>query len=160
MKGTRIFVLHKNELIKYGIIALVGLILIITALVLLIPRGGRSPSEPAALARFIPGTYASTIILHNEPLHIRVTVSENEILAIHMSDMHEVHRTFYPLFEPRLTDLAEEVLRYQTAHITPRTDYPITTAILQDAVRTALRLAYAEYTYYAYCCCGTERVYY
>jgi uncharacterized protein with FMN-binding domain len=153
MKGTRIFVLHKKELIKYGVIALVGLVIIVAALVLLIPRGGRGAAyEPGALARFIPGTYASTIVLHDKPVHVRVTVSENEILSVYMSDMADIQRTFYPLFEPRMRDLAEEVLRYQTAHINPRTDYPVTTRILQDAVRTALQMAYADGEY---CCCGS-----
>ncbi|MCL2262559.1 MAG: hypothetical protein FWC08_04985 [Defluviitaleaceae bacterium] len=124
-----------------GIIALVALVLIVAALIFLV-SGGRS--EPDAAARFIPGTYSSTILLYNEPLHVRVTVSENEILSIYMTDMADIHRTFYPLFEPRMADLAQEVLRYQSAYINPRTDYPVTTAILHNAVRHALEMAYAE----------------
>jgi uncharacterized protein with FMN-binding domain len=142
MSGARIFVLHKKDLIRAGIIAAVALVVIIGALVLLISRG---PREDGGMgARFVPGTYSSTILLHNEPLHVRVTVSENEILSIYMTDMADIHRTFYPLFEPRLADLAQEVLRYQSAHISPRTDYPVTTGILRYAVQTALEMAYAE----------------
>ncbi|MCL2386309.1 MAG: hypothetical protein FWC89_02050 [Defluviitaleaceae bacterium] len=144
MGGARIFVLHKKDLVRIGAIVIAGLVILIMALVLLLPRGGREYQQPAALARFVPGTYASTIILNDEPIHVRVTVSENEILSIYMTDMGEVQRTFYPLFEPRMRDLAEEILRYQTAHIDPSTDYPVTTGILQEAVRTALELAYAE----------------
>ena len=144
--GTRIFVVQMRELVRVGIIAFVGLILLILALVFLLPRGrdDGAYSEPGATARYIPGTYYSTIILNDEPIHVRVTVSEDEILSIYMSDMMHVQRVFYPLFEPRMNDLAEEILRYQSAHITPLTDYPVTTGILQEAVRHALQMAYVD----------------
>lgn len=147
MSGAKIFVLHKKDLIKIGAFVLAGLLLVVVALVLLLP--GRRAQEETPAARFVPGTYSSTILLYGEPLHVRVTVSENEILSIHMSDMAEMQRVFYPLFEPRLVDLAEEILRYQTARISPRTDYPVTTGILHDAVQNALEMAY----YDTICCC-------
>jgi uncharacterized protein with FMN-binding domain len=138
MSGARIFVLHKKDLIRMGVIVLIGLALVITAFVLLL-SGSRK--DEAAATRFNPGTYSSTIILNNEPLHVRVTVSENEILSIYMTDMAEIQRVFYPLFEPQMQNLAEEILRYQSTQIKPRTDYPVTTAILHEAVRTALEMA-------------------
>ena len=140
MSGARIFVLHKKDLVRMGVIALAGIVLLVAALVFLL--GGKKNSDAAA--RYNPGTYSSTIILNDEPLHVRVTVSENEILSIYMTDMAETHRVFYPLFEPQMQDLAEEILRYQSAYIKPATDYPVTTAILQDAVRTALEMAYVN----------------
>jgi uncharacterized protein with FMN-binding domain len=138
MGGAKIFVLHKKDLIRMGIIAIAGIAIVIAVLTLLLSSGRK---EPSASARFNPGTYSSTIILNDEPLHVRVTVSENEILSIYMTDMAEVQRVFYPLFEPRLQDLAEEILRHQSAHFSPRTDYPVTTAILHEAVRVALDMA-------------------
>ena len=146
MRGTKIFVLQMKDLIRVGVIVLIGLALVIMALVFLLPRRGNAEEtppyrEPGAMARYIPGTYVSTIILNDEPVHVRVTVSENEILSIYMSDMADLQRTFYPLFEPRMLDLAEEIIRYQTAGIDPRTDYPVTTGILQQAVIAALELA-------------------
>ncbi|MCL2216157.1 MAG: hypothetical protein FWB91_03960 [Defluviitaleaceae bacterium] len=145
MGGTKIFVLQMKSLIRVGIIVLVGLALIIMALVFLLP-GRRGTAEehpqPGATARYIPGTYVSTIILNDVPVHVRVTVSENEILSIYMTDMADIQRVFYPLFEPRMHDLAQEILRYQSAHINPQTDYPVTTGILQQAVISALELAY------------------
>ena len=141
MGGTKIFVLHKKDLIRVGVAIVLGLILMIFALVLLLPgRSGDIPA-PGAYDRFIPGTYVSTIILNDKPVDVRVTVSENEILAITMSDMAEIQRVFYPLFEPRMSDLAEEILRHQSAIITPATDYPVTTNILHQAVKAALSVA-------------------
>ena len=150
MGGTKIFVLQMKDLIRIGIFTLLGLALVILLLVLLVPRGrGAGPEEEAAYndGRFTPGTYVSTIVLNDEPVQVRVVVSRNDILMVYLAGMDEVQRTFYPLFEPRMRDLAEEVLRYQTAYIAPQTDYPVTTGILQEAVIAALRLAYAEDSY-------------
>ncbi|MCL2571910.1 MAG: hypothetical protein FWE11_05860 [Defluviitaleaceae bacterium] len=149
MGGTRIFVLQMKDLIRIGIFSLLGLALIILLLVLLVPRGrGDVPEDRPPYnqdtQRFMPGTYVSTIILNDEPVEVRVTVSENDILMVYLAGMDDVQRTFYPLFEPRMRDLAEEVLRHQSAYITPQTDYPVTTGILQDAVIAALRMAYAD----------------
>ena len=150
MGGTKIFVLQMKDLVRVGIVIALGLVLLIMALILFLP-GRRSAADtdtptypPGATARYIPGTYVSTIILSDKPVEIRVTVSENEILAIYMSDMADIQRVFYPLFEPRMRDLAEEILRYQSAFIEPTTDYPVTTAILQQAVQAALEMAIAD----------------
>jgi uncharacterized protein with FMN-binding domain len=154
MGGTKIFVLQLKDLIRIGLLTVLGIVLLVLLLIFLIPRGEGAeaaeipitvPAGPVApTARYIPGTYTSTIILNDEPVSIRVTVSENEILSIYMADMGDVQRVFYPLFEPRMRDLAEQILRYQSAHIEPQTDYPVTTSILQQAIIAALELAYSD----------------
>jgi len=139
MGGTKIFVLHKKDLVRIGVVVVLGLALLIFALMFLLSnRGAAAPDA------FVPGTYVSTIILNDKPVTVRVTVSESEILAIYMSDMAEIQRVFYPLFEPSMYDLANEVLRYQSAHIDPATDYPVTTGILQQAIQAALDVAVAD----------------
>lgn len=145
MGGTKFFVLKMRDLVKVGAIVLAGLILVILALIFLLPRSGPDANlhEPE-LYRFTPGTYASTIILNNKPIEVRVVVSENEILEIYMTDMAEIQRIFFPLFEPRMYDLADEILKHQSAIIDPSTDYPVTTDILQRAVKAALELAAAH----------------
>ena len=146
MGGTKIFVLQMKDLIRIGIFAALGLALVIMLLVLLVPRGRGAESEDEAALhgqRFVPGTYVSTIYLNNEPVEVRVTVSENSILMLYLSGMDDTQRVFYPLFEPRMLDLAEEVLRHQSAYIVPQTDYPVTTGILHEAVMAALQMAYA-----------------
>ena len=157
MGGTKIFVFQLKDIIRVGIFTVLGIIVLILLLVFLLPRGGRGGEQEVDLelgrfpvaegqppARYIPGTHSSTIILNGEPVNIRVTVSENEILAIYMTDMAEIQQVFYPLFEPSLEALAEEILRYQSAHIVPQTDNPVTTGILHQAVLAALELALVE----------------
>ena len=150
MGGAKIFVLQLKDIIRWGIFAILGIALLVLLLVILIPRNRNTqethepPHRPTSQARYIPGVYAATIILNDEPVQVRVTVSENEILSIYMTDLAEISQIFFPLFEPRMHDLAEEILRYQSAYINPQTDYPVTTSILQQAVIAALQLAYVE----------------
>lgn len=143
--GTRIFVLHKKDLIKIGAAVAAGLVLIILALVLIF-GGSADEATPGAgifnsYSRFVPGTYVSTILLNEKPVDINVIVSEDEIIDIYMSAMADVQRVFYPLLEPRMNDLAQEIIRYQSAFIIPSTDYPVTTGILQQAVQAAIASA-------------------
>jgi len=132
-----------KDLIKIGAIALAAVVLIVLALVLLIPSGDRNRETPQAPGTelFVPGTYSSTIILNNKPVEVRVMVSESEILYVYMTDMTDVQRVFFPLFEPRMQDLAQEVLSGQTTYFSPSTDYPVTTDILHRAVKAALEMA-------------------
>jgi uncharacterized protein with FMN-binding domain len=138
-----------KDIIRVGLFVLLGIVLLVLLLVFLLPRGrGEAETEdfprPTPTARYIPGVYAATIILNDEPVQVRVTVSENEILSIYMTDMAEISQVFFPLFEPSMRDLAEEILRYQSAYIEPQTDYPVTTGILHQAVIAALQLAYTD----------------
>lgn len=144
MGGTRFLVLQMKDLLKVGAIVVAGIVLIILALVFLLPRQNRA-EMPETKNIFVPGTYTATIVLNNKPVEVRVTVNESEILYIDMSDMADIQRVFYPLFEPRLRDLAQEILQHQTAYIAPATDYPVTTNILQRAVKAALEMAAAGY---------------
>ncbi|MCL2204675.1 MAG: hypothetical protein FWB88_12135 [Defluviitaleaceae bacterium] len=159
MSNPKIFVLQMKDIIRVGIFALLGIALLVLLLVILLPRGRGTADtheelpRPTTQARYIPGVYAATIILNDEPVQVRVTVSENEILSIYMTDMAEISQIFFPLFEPRMRDLAEEILRYQSAYIEPQTDFPVTTGILQRAVIAALQMAYAECTG---CCYTTD----
>ena len=150
MSGTKIFVLQMKDLIRIGAIVLAALALVILALVLLVGRGGsETPAEPAVFDAFIPGTYSSVIILNDKPVEVRVTVNETEILEIYMTEMAEIQQVFFPLFEPRMHDLTNEVLQQQTVYLSPATDYPVTTGILHSAVKAALQQAAVV------CCCDT-----
>ena len=136
MGGTKIFVLQIKDLIRMAVFAVLGLILIILLVILFIPKGDTRTPESSSL--YIPGTYSSSIILNDRPLDVLVTVSDNEITSVDMTEMMEIQQVFYPLFAPALTDLAAEVLLYQSAEIVPSTDYPVTTGILHRAVAAAL----------------------
>jgi uncharacterized protein with FMN-binding domain len=144
MSGTKIFVLQMKDVIRIGLFAILGIIVIVMLVILFIPEKDTSTvPPPAAQGQYVPGTYSSSIILNNNPLDISVTVSDRDILSVEMTDMNNVQRVFYPLFEPEIDDLAAQVLELQTVELAADTEYPVTNGILKDAIATALSKAAA-----------------
>ena len=140
MGGTKIFVLRIKDVIRIGAIIVAGLVILGVLTVLFTSRtdqGGASHPEPTG-ALYIPGTYTASIILNDRPLDVIVTVTEYEIIAIEMTEMYENQRMLFPLFEPMMERVSDDVLFYQTADITIHNDFPVTTGILQKAVLSAL----------------------
>ena len=139
MGGTKIFVLRIKDVIRLAAFALAGLIILGVLAFLFIPRQGQEtvPVEPAA-SLYIPGTYTATFILNDRPVDVIVTVTENEIVAVEMTEMYESQRMLFPLFEPMMERVSDDVLFYQRADITIHNDFPVTTGILQQAVAMAL----------------------
>jgi len=141
MGGTRIVVWKMKDLIKIGIIAVVGLAAIIALVIALTPSGGGSNAGASGRAVFVPGTYSAQIILHNEPVNINVTVSEREITAIEMSEMLPSQQVMYPLFIPTMEALSREIIRRQTTNVTIDSGAVVTGSILLNAVNVALEQA-------------------
>jgi len=146
MGGTKIFVLRIKDVMRLAAFAIAGLIILGVLAFLFIPRQGQeSPSvEPAAI-RYIPGTYTSTIILNDRPVDILVTVTEYEIVSVEMTEMYESQRVLFPLFEPMMERVSDDVLFYQRADMVIHNDFPVTTGILQQAVVAALDQAVSPY---------------
>lgn len=139
MSGTKIMVFQLKELIKTGVFALVGLILIIALIIFLLPK-----DKNESATGYVPGTYAAQIILHSNPVDIEVTVSDKEITNIELKNMKTEQETFYPLFKPTLENLSKQIIRYQTTKIATAKDSAVTSKILLDAVDAALEQASAE----------------
>jgi uncharacterized protein with FMN-binding domain len=127
-----------KRLIKVGICALIGLILIIALVVYLVPGGDAQARD------YLPGTYAAQIILHARPVDVTVTVSEKEITDVQLLNMQADQETFYPLFRPTLDELAKQIIKYQTTKIATTPETAVTSKILLQAVDAALRQAKPE----------------
>jgi len=145
MGGTKIFVLQVKDLIRIGAFALVGIVVLIVLAVLFLQRPSQDANRQDAVelnapahVRYIPGTYTSRIVLNDRPVDVTVTVSEYEIVSVEMSELYESQRALFPLLEPMMERVSDDVLFYQTANIVIHNDFPVTTGILQQAVVAAL----------------------
>lgn len=136
--GTKIIVVQLKELIKTAVFAVIGILLIILLIYFFIPKDNNKQ------ALYIPGIYSSEIVLHNNPVSIEVTVSENEIEDIQLMNMGETQEVFYPLFEPAMEELAKEIIDRQSLEVSTSTDTSVTSQILLDAVGSALEKAKPE----------------
>lgn len=142
MGGTRIFVLRIKDVIRIAAFVVAGLIILGVLAFFFLPGTGReaeAPLRPApATGLYIPGTYTASIILNDRPLEVIVTVTENEIVAIEMTEMYESQRLLFPLFEPMMERVSDDILFYQRADVAIYNENPVTTGILQSAVIAAL----------------------
>ena len=144
MGGTKIVVLQLKQLIKSALLALGGLILIILLIYFLVPKGGgggTGDSSGANAAKYMPGTYAAQIILHNYPVDVLVTVTDKEITGVTLSEMPETGKAFYPLFKPTMETLSKEIIDTQTTNVISAQETEFTTKVLLSAVNAALEKA-------------------
>lgn len=146
MGGTKIIVLQLKELIKTGIFAVIGLIFIIMLIYFFIPKDKSSSSsntsEPSSL--YNAGTYSSEILLHNAPLNLEVTVTENEIISVEFMNLTDAHTAFYPLLEATMNELSSEVISKQTTNLETSIDSEVTSKLLLSAIDTAIAQAKVE----------------
>lgn len=141
MGGTKIFVLRMKDVIRIIAFAVAGIVILGILVFLFIPRQGNETPVPRvqpAGVIYVPGTYRASIILNDRPLEILVTVTESEIVAVEMTEMYESQRMLFPLFEPMMERVSDDVLFYQRADLVIHNDFPVTTGILQQAVLAAL----------------------
>lgn len=135
---TKIVVIKFKELIKTAVFAVIGIAVIIFLIYIFIPKTGKQQ------ALYTPGTYSASIILHNNPIEVDVTVSETEIKDIQLLNMGETQEVFYPLLEPSMDELAAEIIKNQSTEITASADKSTTYDILLSAVDYALAQARIE----------------
>ena len=139
MTKSRFMVLRMKDIIRTGIIALVGLILLVVLIWAVLPRGGATVD--AVFGTFVPGTYTSYIVIHNQPIAVYVTVDEESIVDITLGEMAETQAVFYPLIQPTMHTLAQQILSAQSTQIDAPTGAVMTSRILLDAVNSALAQA-------------------
>lgn len=151
MRGPKFIVLHIRQLIKFGALALAGLLIIILLVWVLSPKerpvSGQltQTDEPAdADTLYNAGVYHSYIILDSKALGVSVTVSGEKITDINLNDMDEGQALLYPLFAPVMETLSDAILRYQTTSVEPPLECRQTGLILLEAINIALSQAYSN----------------
>ena len=69
-------------------------------------------------------------------------VDENRIQSVSMVNLDETVETMYPLMEPALENIADQVVEKQTTEgITYNADYQYTSVVLLNAIENALAKA-------------------
>ena len=141
MGGTKIFVFQLKQIIKCGLLVVLGLAFIILLICFLVPKSSQPQDLSASAAIYVPGTYCSRIILHNNPIDVYVTVTDSEITDVSLSDMPECENLFYPLFKPTMATLSKEVIEKQSTAVTSTNENEFTTKVLLSAIGLALEKA-------------------
>ena len=138
---TKIVVLHMKEIVYTAIFAVLAIVLIILLVVMFRPKHQETSAE---VEKYVPGTYTSTVTLNNTALEVEVTVDESHINSIRFSNLDETVATMYPLIQPAIEDLAEQVYDKQTVNdIELSEESPYTSQVLLNAISNALEKATA-----------------
>ncbi len=137
---TKIVVLHMKELIYTLIFAGLGILLIILLLFMFLPR--ESDSEIAPTMNYVAGVYTSSVLFGDHTVDVQVIVDENRIQSISMVNLDETVTTMYPLMQPALENIGEQVIEKQsTEGITYSADNQYTSVVLLNAIENALSKA-------------------
>lgn len=137
---TKIVVLHMKELIYTAIFVGLGLVLIILLLFMFLPRHEEVESVPTM--RYVAGVYTSSVMFNSHSVDVQVIVDENRINSISLVNLDDTVTTMYPLMQPALESISEQVINSQsTEGITYNSDNQYTSIVLLNAIENALAKA-------------------
>ena len=136
---TKIIVLHMKEIIYTAVFIVLGILLIILLAFMFSPKQKDSiPSE----ASYIPGIYTSTFSLNNTHLELEVVVDDSRIKAIRFSNLDESVTTMYPLMQPTIEYIADQIYDSQSLeNISYSQESPYTSKVILNAIEDALKKA-------------------
>ena len=140
---TKIIVLHMKEIIYTAIFAALGILLIILLVIMF--RPGKGTDTTGTEKQYTPGIYTSSLTLNNANLEVEVSVDESRINSIRFSNLDETVATMFPLIQPAIEDIAEQVYETQSLdNITLPEDTPYTSQMILDAIKEAVNKAAVE----------------
>lgn len=135
---TKIIVLHMKEIIYTVIFAALTILLILLLIFMFRPDNKEARQD----ARYIPGVYTSDVTLNNTALEVEVTVDDSHINSIRFSNLDESVAAMYPLVQPAIEDIAEQIYDSQSLeNIQYSSDSPYTSQLILQAVKDALEKA-------------------
>lgn len=139
---TKIIVLHMKEIIYTAIFAALGILLIILLVFMFRPGGKKQPSDTHAEKQYTPGIYTSTLTLNNTNLEVEVSVDGSRINSIRFSNLDESVTTMFPLIQPAIEDIAEQIYKTQSLEDIALSDKsPYTSQVILDAIAEAVEKA-------------------
>ena len=133
---TKIVVVHMKELIYSAVFLFLGILLIVLLVCMFCTGGDGDAKETMA---YSPGVYTAPITFQNSCMDMEVIVDEEGIRAINLRNLDDSVATMYPLMEPALEDITEQVIANQsTDNITYSAEKQYTSMVLLHAIDEAL----------------------
>lgn len=140
---TKIVVLHLKELIYTGIFALLGILFLILIALMFIPaKPGKKPDLSQEKAIYVPGRYTTSLQIGESCVDVEVTVDQESITSVRLINLTQVVSTMYPLMEPCMDTIAEQICEKQSLEgLVYPDENKYTSQLLIDAVDAALEKA-------------------
>ena len=142
---TKIVVFHMKELIYTAIFVGLGILLVILLVCMFGKDEGDKKKETEETMQYQAGVYTSSILFNDNVLDVEVAVDENRINSISLVNLDESVETMYPLVEPALQELAEQIYESQSLdNITYSSVNQYTSMVLLNAIEDAVAKAKIE----------------
>ncbi len=139
---TKIVVLHMKEMIYTLIFAGLGILLILLLIFMFLPK---QKDNAAETMKYVAGVYTSTIQFNDSTIDVQVAVDENRINSVSLVNLDETVTTMYPLMEPAVENLSEQIVSKQsTENISYSEENQYTSMVILNAVNDALKKAGTE----------------
>lgn len=137
---TKIVVLHMKEIIYTAIFAALGILLIILLVIMFRPDKDAGRTDTGK--QYTPGIYTSSLTLNNTNLEVEVSVDGSHINSIRFSNLDETVTTMFPLIQPAIEEIAEQIYDSQSLeNVSLSEDAPYTSQIILDAIKEAVEKA-------------------
>lgn len=135
---TKIVVLRMKEIIYTAIFIGLGILLITLFLIMFRP-GKNSVATSTDPLSFVPGVYTSSIVLGSQHVNVEVTVDADHINSITLVPLSDSVATMYPLMQPTLSNLAEQIVENQSTNdLSYASETRYTSTALINAIDLAL----------------------
>ena len=135
---TKIIVLRMKEIIYTGIFLGLAVLLIALCLIMFRPK----KDEETQAASYIPGVYTASLNLGSQDVNVQVAVDSYAITSISLVPLNEAVTTMYPLMEPALEELSDQIISTQSLeNLTYSSQSHYTSTALLGAIERALEKA-------------------
>ena len=141
---TKIVVLHLKELISTAIFAVLGILLILLLVFMFLPDSKNKTTKETM--KYTAGVYTSSIQLNDNAIDVEVMVDDNHINSISLVNLDETTAAMYPLMQPALDNLSQQIYEKQSLeNISYEDDNQYTSMVLLNAIQAALdKAVYTE----------------
>ncbi|MBR1391809.1 MAG: hypothetical protein IJ567_10290 [Lachnospiraceae bacterium] len=138
---TKIVVFHMKELIYTTVFAVLGVLLILLLIYMFAPE---KQEDTAETMKYAAGVYTSSITFNDQSIDVQVIVDEEKIQSISLKNLDETVTAMYPLMQPALDNLTEQIYESQsTENLTYSEENQYTSMVLINAISQALKKAEA-----------------
>ena len=134
---TRIVVLKMKELIYTAVFLGLAVVLITLFLIMFRPRQ-EDPAPATWPASYIPGVYSASLTLGSQNLNVEGAVDADKIQSVSFVSLDEAVTTMYPLMQPVMEDLEQQILKSQS---TKDLSYSMETRYTSQSLISAIDMA-------------------
>lgn len=141
LSKTKIVVIHLKEIIYTALFAGLGILLVVLLVIMFLNKKDDSTATMTG-TQYTPGVYNSTLVLNDTALNLEVVLDKDHINSVRIVNIDDTITTMFPLVEPSLNDIAEQLINgVDIDSIVISDDSKYTQTLLLDAIKATLAKA-------------------